>query len=261
MTGTEPRARIVARDLVKVFEDAASGAEIVALDHVSLQIYDQEFLALLGPSGCGKSTFLNILAGFERPTAGAVTLDERPIVQPGPDRGVVFQDYGLFPWMTVAQNVAFGLENRAVGRAEVQRATRRFVELVQLGGFEHRYPRELSGGMKQRVALARVLANDPQILLMDEPFASLDALTRQEMQRQLLGIWEATRKTVVFVTHSIDEALYLADRVALMTPRPGRIQEIIAVDLPRPRDLTSDEFNRVRRQAAQVLEQVLQVKP
>jgi NitT/TauT family transport system ATP-binding protein len=250
-------ARIIVRDLVKVFYDAAKGAQILALDHVSLAVRDREFVALLGPSGCGKSTLLNLVAGFEQPTSGDLLLDGRQVSQPGPDRGVVFQEFALFPWMTVSRNIEFGLQNRGIPRARREETVRRFIELIGLNGFEDRYPRELSGGMKQRVAIARVLANDPAILLMDEPFAALDALTRQAMQAQLLEAWATVRNTVLFVTHSIDEALFLSDRVAVMTARPGRIVEIIDVNLPRPRDLTSEAFNDLRRRASAVLEVAL----
>ncbi len=254
MSSAAGAARIVVDDLVKVYYDASRGAEILALDRVSLVVQDREFVALLGPSGCGKSTLLNIVAGFDRPSSGHVLLDGRAIGGPGPDRGVVFQEFALFPWMTVAKNIEFGLENRGVPGVQRRERVAQFIDLIHLNGFEDRYPRELSGGMRQRVAIARVLANDPAMLLMDEPFASLDAFTRQAMQRQLLEAWEAVRSTVLFVTHSIDEALYLADRVAIMCARPGRIVEIVPVDLPRPRDLTSPAFNDLRRRASQVLE-------
>ncbi len=236
-------AVITIEKVTKSFRDVSRGETVVALRDVSCEVGDQEFVAILGPSGCGKSTLLNILAGFDFPTEGRVLLDGKPINQPGPDRGVVFQEYALFPWLTVQQNVEFGLRGPASERAAV---TRRYIELVGLQGFEHRFPKELSGGMRQRVSLARVLAVNPAVLLMDEPFAALDALTRQLMQTELLEIWARTRKTVVFVTHSIDEALTLADRLYVMSARPGRFLEVIDIALPRPRDLAAPQINALR---------------
>lgn len=256
--GPEPadgREEIVTIDQVtKVFRDIQRGEEIVAIRDLSLTIRDREFVAILGPSGCGKSTLLNILAGFEEPSSGRVLLNGVPVRGPGRDRGVVFQDYGLFPWLTVRKNIEFGLQNQGIPKAKRQLITRDFTRLVHLEGFEDRYPRELSGGMKQRVAIARVLANDPRILLMDEPFGALDALTRHAMQKQLLEVWQRHQKTVLLVTHSVDEALYLADRVIVLSARPGRILDIVTVDAPRPRDLTSVEFNRQRGRALELLE-------
>jgi NitT/TauT family transport system ATP-binding protein len=209
---------------------------------------------LLGPSGCGKSTLLNIIAGFEKPDSGSVTVDGVPIERPGPDRGVVFQDYALFPWLNVQQNVEYGLREKGLGTAECARIAEHYLDMVGLRSFERRFPHELSGGMRQRVALIRVLALDSQILLMDEPFAAVDAQTRTILQEELQRLWLATRKTVVFVTHSVDEAVFLADRVAVMTSRPGQVKEIVPIDLPRPRDMTSDLFNRYRRDVTQLIE-------
>jgi NitT/TauT family transport system ATP-binding protein len=197
---------------------------------------------------------LNILAGFETPDAGKVMLDGKIIELPGPDRGVVFQDYSLFPWLNVQQNVEYGLREKGIGKAELKETTRRFLIMVGLTGFERRYPHELSGGMRQRVALARALAIDPQILLMDEPFAAVDAQTRVILQEELQRIWMQTQKTVIFVTHSVDEAIFLSDRVAVMTARPGTVKAIVPIDLPRPRDSTSDTFNQYRRKITQLIE-------
>lgn len=246
---------VVVKHVSKGFRDIARGADVHALDDVSCAIADQEFAAILGPSGCGKSTLLNILAGFEAPSTGEVLLDGRPITQPGPDRGVVFQEYALFPWLSVVQNIEFGLRHLSLGTGERRVRVERYVELVGLQGFEHRFPKELSGGMRQRVALARVLAVDPEVLLLDEPFAALDALTRQLLQKELLRIWTTTRKTVLLVTHSIDEALILADRLYVMSAGPGRILEMIQITLPRPRDLASADLNVLRGRVNHLIEQ------
>ena len=224
------------------------------MEGFNFEIEPSEFLTLLGPSGCGKSTLLNILAGFERPDTGGVLLNGEPITKPGPDRGVVFQDYNLFPWLTVQQNVEYGLRERRMSRATAGQLARRYLSLVGLSGFECRYPHELSGGMRQRVALVRVLIIEPKILLMDEPFAAVDAQTRTILQEELERLWMQTPKTVVFVTHSVDEAIYLSDRVVVMTARPGRVKSVIAIDLERPRDHTSDRFNKYRRQLTQLIE-------
>ena len=242
------------RALRKRFADIARQEEIVALDGIDLDIADDEFLTILGPSGCGKTTLLNIVAGFEQATSGDLRLDGEPIRSPGPDRGVVFQEYALFPWLTVAQNIEFGLRERRVPKAERMARVQRLIASVGLTGFERRYPQELSGGMRQRVALGRVLVNDPKILLMDEPFAALDAQTRTLMQEELLRVWSGERRTALFITHNIEEAILLGDRVVVMTARPGRIKEIVTVDLPRPRDVTSTDFNATRRRVAALLE-------
>ena len=202
---------------------------------IDLAIDDGEFVAIVGPSGCGKSTFLHIAGGFVQASEGTIRFDGAPITKPGPDRGVVFQDYSLYPWRTVIGNIVWGLEAQGVPRAERIQTAERFMEMVGLTAFRNHYPNELSGGMKQRVALARTLTYDPKLLLMDEPFGALDVQTRELMQEELQRIWDATRKTVLFVTHDIDEAVYLSDRVLVFTARPGRIKETIAIDLPRPR--------------------------
>src|SRR5215468_10697413 len=227
--------------------------EIEALARVDLTIACGEFVCLIGASGCGKSTLLRIVAGFEEPTSGDVTVHGKPVTGPGSDRGMVFQDYALFPWMTVRQNIGFGPRQRQLPRKEVEDIADEFVKLVGLERAASRYPSQLSGGMKQRVAIARVLANNANILLMDEPFGALDALTREQLQRELLQIWARTRVTIVFVTHSVEEAALLADRVLVMSSGPGRIEADIEVDLPRPRDVSSPEFNAVRRGLARRL--------
>jgi NitT/TauT family transport system ATP-binding protein len=205
----------------------ARGQPVLALDRISLEVKEREFLALLGPSGCGKSTLLYLLGGFLPVEAGAITVAGKPVAGPGPDRGVVFQSFALYPWKTVRQNILYGLEKQRLPRAVRENRARELIELVHLEGFENSFPSQLSGGMKQRVAIARTLAVDPVILLMDEPFGALDAQTRALMHEELLAIIRRTPKTVVFVTHDVREAVYLADRVAVMSARPGRIKEIV----------------------------------
>ena len=200
---------------------------MLALDSVSLAVRDREFVALLGPSGCGKSTLLYLVGGFLPVEDGAILVEGRAVAGPGPDRGIVFQHFALFPWKTVVQNVLYGLEKLGLPRDERVRRARDFIDLVGLAGFEDSYPSQLSGGMKQRAAIARTLAIDPQILLMDEPFGALDAQTRRLMQGELLGIWQRSRKTVIFVTHDVQEAVFLAERIAVMSARPGHIKEIV----------------------------------
>lgn len=209
--------------------------EFSALQDVNLTVKKGEFLTIVGPSGCGKSTLLDLIAGLAGPTSGDLFIDGNRITKPALDRGIVMQGYALFPWRTVRHNVEFGLEIKRVPKKERKAISDRFLELVNLSGFADRYPYELSGGMKQRVAIARALAYDPEVLLMDEPFAAVDAQTREVLQDELLRIWEETKKTIIFVTHSIDEAVALADRVAVMSANPGKIKEIVKVGLPRPR--------------------------
>lgn len=257
--GSAPQPRIVARSLRKEFIDTSRGEKVVALDGVDLEIGENEFLTILGPSGCGKSTLLNIIAGFDHPTGGEIRLDGKIIDNPGPDRGVVFQEYALFPWLSVAENIEFGLRERGVPKAERKLRVQTQIVSVGLRGFENRFPHELSGGMRQRVALARVLVNDPKMLLMDEPFAALDAQTRTLMQSELLRVWSAERRTALFITHNIEEAVLLGDRVVVMTARPGRIKDIVPVKLARPRDVTSAEFNETRRYVSSLLENEVQV--
>jgi NitT/TauT family transport system ATP-binding protein len=220
---------------------------INALAGANLSISKGEFVCLIGASGCGKSTLLRIMAGFEQPSSGQALMWGKPVDGPDPSRGMVFQDYALFPWLSVRDNIGFGPASRGLPRSEVNAVVDKFVELVGLQTFVNAYPHQLSGGMKQRVAIARVLANDAQLVLMDEPFGALDAMTRERLQDELLEIWERTGLTVVFVTHSIEEAIFLAGRVVVMTPGPGRIESDNALDLPRPRDVASPEFNVIRR--------------
>jgi len=226
-TATKTKIRI--RDVDKVFQVRDADEPFVALDGVDLDVREGEFLTLVGPSGCGKSTLLDLIAGLTEPTGGEILIEGAPISGPGLDRGIVFQQYALFPWRTAQANVEFGLEAKAVPRKERRQRARHYLDLVGLTGFEERFPHELSGGMRQRVAIARSLAFDPDVLLMDEPFAALDAQTRESLQEELLRIWNKTGKTIVFITHGIDEAVYLGQRVAVMTSRPGRIKEIVEV--------------------------------
>lgn len=226
---------------------------IEALRKVNLVIQRGEFVCLIGASGCGKSTLLRMIAGFESATEGDVIMRDEQVTGPGPDRGMVFQDYGLFPWLTVRGNIAFGPAARGTPKAEVARTAERFVSMMGLERFADAFPHQLSGGMKQRVAIGRVLANDAHLALMDEPFGALDAMTRERLQEELLAIWRATELTVVFVTHSLEEAIYLADRVVVMSPGPGRIIAEERIRLDRPRDVSSPEFNEIRRRLAAML--------
>ncbi|MBV9738891.1 MAG: ABC transporter ATP-binding protein [Hyphomicrobiales bacterium] len=227
-----------------------TGAPVLALDDVSLEVGEQEFAVIVGPSGCGKSSLLRLVAGLVEPTRGAITLDGIPVTRPGKDRGMVFQSYTLFPWLDVRNNVEFGLRIGGIPADKRRHISDHFIKEVGLEGFESAYPKQLSGGMMQRVALARALANDPEILLMDEPFGALDSQTRSLMQELLLQIWQHSQKTVLFITHDIDEAILLGDRVHVMTARPGRIKERVEIDLARPRHvdlLTSPEFIAIKR--------------
>ncbi len=225
------------------------GPPTQALQPIDFEVRENDFVTILGPSGCGKSTLLRIVAGLDFPTAGRVLLDGQPVEGPGADRGVVFQSYTLFPWLTVRQNICFGLRERGMAQAQQNERADFFIARVGLRGFEDHYPKQLSGGMQQRTAIARALANDPKILLLDEPFGALDNQTRVLMQELLLGIWEAAQKTVLFVTHDIDEAIFMANRVAVFSARPGRIKREIAVDFPHPRHYTiktSPEFMDIK---------------
>jgi NitT/TauT family transport system ATP-binding protein len=255
-----PRAKIEVRGVGKIYlvKDERGGppGEFVVLEDVSLDVREGEFLTLVGPSGCGKSTLLDLLAGLIPQTSGEIRIDGRIIAGPAMDRGLVMQAYALFPWLNVRDNVEFGLVIKRTPKAERRRIGARFLELVGLSDFANRYPHELSGGMKQRVAIARALAFDPEVLLMDEPFAALDAQTREGLQDELLGIWEKTGKTIVFVTHAIDEAVYLADRIAVMGSGPGRITSLVDVKLARPRQGSrgSAEFGWIRHKIWQLLQ-------
>lgn len=239
--------------LSKVF--ARERGKVIALDDFGLEVREGEFVCLLGPSGCGKTTVLRIVAGLETKSGGAVTVKDREVRNAGSDRGMVFQEFALFPWRSVRKNIEFGLEVKKVPETRRAEISKVLIDFVGLKGFEDAHPRELSGGMKQRVAIARALANDPEVLLMDEPFGSLDAQTRNLMQKELLRIWSARRKTVLFVTHSVEEAVYLADRIVVMTARPGKVREIIGVPLSRPRDRTSREFIDIRSKVLSELEE------
>jgi len=233
-----------------------TGGRLLALDNIDLHVDDGEFVSIVGPSGCGKTTFINLCDGLLKPTAGRIDIDGKQITGPGTDRGMVFQDSCLMPWRTVIKNVIFGLECQGLDNAEGQERARKFIKLVGLQGFEDHYPHELSGGMQQRCNLARALTVDPKILIMDEPFAALDAQTREIMQKELLRIWSEARKTVLFITHQINEAIYLADRVIVFGARPGRVKQTIKIDLPRPRDLSLKRDPRFLELENQVWEQI-----
>ena len=231
-------AKLQVENVSRVFPGVRGGEAVTALQPTTLAIPENDFLTLLGPSGCGKSTLLRIIAGLDRPSAGRVTLDGKPVTGPGPERGMVFQSYTLFPWLTVAENIAYGLDERRMPEPQKREIVAHYVDRMGLRGFERHWPKQLSGGMQQRTAIARALANDPAVLLLDEPFGALDNQTRSLMQELLLGIWERDRKTVLFVTHDIEEAIFLANRVLVMSRRPGRIKSDIPVDLAHPRDYT-----------------------
>jgi NitT/TauT family transport system ATP-binding protein len=234
-TARKPAIAMIEVDHVSQVFQTSARQDHLALSDISLGIEDGAFVSILGPSGCGKSTLLYIVGGFVKPTTGVARVKGNAITGPGPDRGPVFQEFALFPWKSVLGNVMYGPRQQGVRREEAEAQSRRLIEMVGLKGFEHFYPKELSGGMKQRVALARTLAYHPSVLLMDEPFGALDAHTRTRLQNDLLNIWERDRKTVLFVTHSVEEAVFLSDKVVVMTRAPGRIKEIVDIDLPRPR--------------------------
>jgi nitrate ABC transporter ATP-binding subunit len=238
-------------DVTKTFQ--IGNDQVQALRSVNLNIDKGEFVCLIGASGCGKSTLLRIIAGFEQPSSGQISLYENAITGPGSDRGMVFQDYALFPWMTVRENISFGPRQKGLAKKYVNEITDEYLNMVGLAKFADRYPMQLSGGMKQRVAIARVLANECELLLMDEPFGALDALTRESLQQELLEIWARTHVTVIFVTHSVEEAVVLSDRVVVMTAGPGRIEADVAIELARPREVSAIDFNQVRRDITQRL--------
>ncbi|ORA38060.1 ABC transporter ATP-binding protein [Mycobacterium aquaticum] len=243
---TTPKLQL--RNVTKQFEIRGDKARFTAIEDISLELAAGEFLVLVGPSGCGKSTLLDLLGGLSAPTSGEILLDGRPITGPGLDRGIVFQQYALLPWRTARKNIEFGLEAKGLRAAERRHLAEHYLELVGLHAFADRYPHELSGGMRQRVAIARSLAFDPEVLLMDEPFAALDAQTRESLQGELLRIWQATGKTILFITHGIDEALYLGQRVAVLTSRPGRVKTVVDVDIDRSaEDVRSSAGFRAQR--------------
>ncbi|MBX3093467.1 MAG: ABC transporter ATP-binding protein [Cryobacterium sp.] len=253
---TAPGNKLEIKNVFKTFVTEGSfgsNRETVALEDVNFHIREGEFVTLIGPSGSGKSTLLMIIAGLFDKTSGDVLLDGKQVVEPGIDRGVVFQDFALFPWLTVEDNIRFGLRKRGLSRAEADATIAELLELVSLTGFGKHRPHELSGGMKQRVAIARAFAGDPELLLMDEPFGALDAQTRSSLQREFQEIWQRTGKTVLFVTHSVREAVYLSDRVIVLSSRPGRVASEVTIDLPRPRAVFDPEFAEVERQVAMEL--------
>lgn len=235
----------------KVFSGA--GRDVIALRDIDFNISQGQFICLLGPSGCGKSTLLNAIAGFSLPTQGQIRVDGKAVAQPGPDRGMVFQEYALFPWMTVADNITFGLKIKNENPQKMEATLSELLAMLKLTDFRDRFPKDLSGGMRQRVAIARVLALDSPIMLMDEPFGALDALTRRSLQDELLKLWSHLKKTIVFVTHSIEESIYLADRIIVMSYRPGTVKRDISVHLERPRNPASPDFNDLKREISQLV--------
>jgi NitT/TauT family transport system ATP-binding protein len=251
MTASHIATHIAVKGVNKIF--ASADREVVALKDIVLDIPQGQFVCLLGPSGCGKSTLLNAIAGFSLPTSGSITAGGIEVSGPGPDRGMVFQEYALFPWMTVEKNIAFGLEIKGEAAEKIHDTVTTLLAKLGLTDFRNRYPKDLSGGMRQRVAIARILALDSPIMLMDEPFGALDALTRRNLQDELLRIWAELGKTVIFVTHSIEEAIYLADRIVVMTYRPGTVKRDLLVDLPRLRDPSSPAFNTLKRELGQLV--------
>lgn len=236
----------------KVFKTAEQ-QDVIALKDINFSIQEGQFVCLLGPSGCGKSTLLNAIAGFSLPSQGDIRVHGNVVTEPGPDRGMVFQEYALFPWMTVEDNIIFGLKIRNEDPAKIETTLTELLAKLKLTEFRKRFPKDLSGGMRQRVAIARVLALDPPIMLMDEPFGALDALTRRSLQDELIKIWSETKKTVVFVTHSMEEAIYLADRIVVMTYRPGTVKKDITVDIARPRNPTDIKFNDLKKELSQLV--------
>ena len=242
------------RDLSREFP-VPGQAPIQALSGITFSVMDKEFVSILGPSGCGKTTLLRIIAGLDSATSGSITLDGEIVHNRSSKMAMIFQEYSLYPWRTVLENVTFGLEVRNMEKRPAQEVALEYLKLVGLAEFADRYPYELSGGMRQRVAVARAMAIEPQILLMDEPFGALDAQTRNLLQKELLEIWQKTKKTIIFVTHSVDEAVYLADRLVVLTSRPGRVCDIIPIELDRPRNRTSAEFAQVRRKVLDLIAQ------
>ena len=261
LSDTRP-VRVHIDNVVKKFQTRKG--EMTALNGVSFDIHQNEFVCVVGPSGCGKSTLLNIIGGLEKPTSGTVTVDGKPVEGPGPDRGVVFQQYALFPWLTVEDNVKFGLKLQGKSPEECNEIAQKYIKLVQLEDFAKSYPKELSGGMKQRVAIARAYAVNPEVLLMDEPFGALDAQTRTQLQSELLKTWEKEKKTCFFITHDVEEAIILAQRVVIMYARPGRVKDIVNIDIPYPRTQETKltpEFNALKNRIwSQVYQEYLEVR-
>ena len=262
MAGEERGVKVKIDNVKKIFN--TRNGEMVALNGVSLDIMENEFICVVGPSGCGKTTLLNIIAGLEQPTSGEALIHHRKILGPGPDRGVIFQQYALFPWMTVKKNVMFGLNLKGIKGQEAEQIAMKYIKMVQLEDFLNHYPKELSGGMKQRVAIARAYAVNPSVLLMDEPFGALDAQTRTQLQSELLETWEKERKTCFFITHDVDEAIILAQKVIIMSARPGRIKEIVDINIPYPRTqetkMTSEFLELKNRIWSQVYQEYLEVR-
>lgn len=256
--------KILAKNITRTFTVKNRGEkgvkEFVAIKDINLEIREGEFITIVGPSGCGKSTFLDILSGLSKPTSGELYIDDKLVTGPALDRGIVLQGYALFPWRNVRKNIEYGLELKKIPKKDRREISQEFIDLVGLNGFEDRYIHELSGGMRQRVAIARSLAYNPSVLLMDEPFAAVDAQTRETMQEELLRIWEKTNKTIIFITHSIEEAVFLADRVVVLSANPGEVKEVINVDLPRPRKLgdvrNSPDFNWLSHKVWELLHNV-----
>jgi len=248
---SNPKIRL--KNVTKTFQD--NGRQTLAIEDITLDIIEGKFTSIVGTSGCGKSTTLYMLAGFEKQSSGEILMDNKPVTAPAPDRGFVFQDYALFPWKTVLENVTFGLKLNGHDSEESRDIARDYLRMVKLSDFENAYPHTLSGGMKQRVSIARAIAYDPDVLLMDEPFGALDAQTRKHMQKELASILENFKKTVVFVTHSVIEAAYLSDYIVVMTARPGKIKAVIPVDLPKPRHYAQEDFVTVRRKVLSLLDE------
>jgi len=246
-------ALITVDNVSRVFDYSGSKTEVRALDNVSISVARNDFLCLLGPSGCGKSTLLNMIAGFDKPTQGSVIVGGQAVTAPGADRGVVFQQANLMPWLPVWENVAFHLKMRQVGKEICREQAQKFIDMVGLKGFENHYPSELSGGMNQRVGIARALLMNPEVILMDEPFGALDEQTKMDMHAEIIRIWRESKTTIVFVTHGIDESLVLGTHVAVMSARPGQIRELLPITLERPRDATSKAFNDYKRHILSLL--------
>ena len=246
-------AMISVQSLTKVFEKG--DMRVIAIQNLNIDVLENEFFCIIGPTGCGKTTLLRIIAGLEKLSSGKVLLDGKEIKSPDADMSMVFQEFALFPWRSVKKNIEFGLEIKGLQEEKKKDMVRNLVSLINLKGFEDSHPRELSSGMKQRVAIARALAHDPKLLIMDEPFGSLDAQTRNIMQKELLRIWDKTKKTIIFVTHSVDEAVFLADRIAVLTSRPGSLKTIFEIKIPHPRDRTSVEFLQIRGKILKELEE------
>lgn len=243
-------AKLVINSLQKTFvvnEGFGHSRHVQAIENVSLEVTDGEFVCVIGPSGCGKSTMLMIMAGLYPKTGGEIFLDGQPLSEPGLNRGVVFQDFALFPWLSVRENILYGVKQKKIPEDKHNGIVDHYIEMMSLQGFEHTFPNRLSGGMRQRVAIARALALDPELLLMDEPFGALDAQTREELQELTVDIWQKTKKTVLYVTHNLSEAVFLGTRVVVFIPNPGRIREILTIDMPRPRDALSTEFIHIQR--------------